>query len=90
MLFRSPDNQRVTVSLTNVGGLGLDVSASMGFLVGDINGSRSVNASDISAVKANLNVTVGAANFRMDVNTSGTITQSDVSAAKARSGLVLP
>ena len=82
------DNTRVKVSVTGVNG-SVNASASIGFLVGDVNGTRSVNASDISAVKANLSLPVGATNFRMDFDANGTISQADVSAVKARSGLVL-
>ncbi len=85
-----PDQQRVTVSLTNVNGGGVNVNASMGFLVGDVSNSRSVNASDISSVKARQGLTVDQANFRFDLTTSGAIDQADVSAVKARSGVVLP
>ena len=62
----------------------------MGFLVGDVNNTRSVNSSDISAVKARSGQTTSALNFMFDVNASGAINSSDISAVKARSGLVLP
>jgi hypothetical protein len=84
-----PDNTRVTVSATGVNGV-LDVSRAMGFLIGDINNSRSVNATDISGVKARSGQTTDATNFRFDVNASGGINATDISAVKARSGLVLP
>ena len=84
-----PDNKRVMISLSGVNGLA-SASAPIGFLVGDISGSRSVNASDISAVKAHLNQTADGSNFRSDVNANGTISSADVSAVKARSGLVMP
>jgi Dockerin type I domain/Putative Ig domain/Fibronectin type III domain len=84
-----PDNTRVAVSVTGVNGL-LDVSRAMGFLIGDINNSRSVNATDISGVKARSGQTADATNFRFDVNASGGINATDISAVKARSGLVLP
>ena len=86
-----PDNTRVTVSLTGVNGdMQKNFPASLGFLIGDVNGSRSVNSSDISGVKARSGQTTTAANFKFDVNASGAINSSDISAVKARSGLVLP
>ena len=85
-----PDNQRVTVSLTGVDGTGVNVDASMGFLVGDVSNSRSVNAGDILGVKARLGQAIGSTNFRFDLNTTGVINASDVSVVKSRSGVVLP
>ncbi len=87
------DNKRVTISLasvTTVAGPAIVPPVSLGFLVGDINNSRSVNASDISGVKARSGQVVTAANFLFDLNASGSINSSDISAVKARSGLVLP
>ena len=85
-----PDNQRVTVSLSNVNNAGLNVSAALGFLLGDVSGSRAVNSSDISGVKARSGHAVDATNFRFDVNVTGAVNPAAVSAVKARSGLVLP
>jgi len=85
-----PDNQRVTVSLTNVNNAGVNASASMGFLVGDLNNSRSVTATDILQVKGRSGQVTDAANFKFDLNGSGSITASDILAVKGRSGLVLP
>ncbi|MEQ1517246.1 MAG: dockerin type I domain-containing protein, partial [Usitatibacteraceae bacterium] len=83
------DSKRATISLIGVNGA-LNASASLGFLVGDVNESRTVNSSDISATKARSGQTTTALNFRFDVNTSGSINSSDISALKARSGVVLP
>jgi alpha-tubulin suppressor-like RCC1 family protein len=85
-----PDNKRVKVALANVNGIGVNVSASVGFLVGDVNGSRNVNASDISGVRARSLQTTNATNYKFDLNASGGINASDISAARARSLLVLP
>ena len=85
-----PDNRRVTITLTNINGSSLGGAASIGFLVGDLNASYSVNASDISGVKAQLNQAATATNYRANVSASGTISAADVSAVKARSGLTLP
>lgn len=83
------DNKRVTVTLTNVNGIGLNASASLGFLIGDVNDTRSINSGDVSAVKTRSGQAAGAANSRFDVNASGAITAADIAAVKARSGLAL-
>ena len=62
-----PDNQRVTVSLTDVNGAGVNADASMGFLVGDVNSSRTVNAGDILGVKARQGQPIDSTNFRFDL-----------------------
>ena len=63
---------------------------SLGFLVGDVNNSYSVNSSDISGVKARFNQVTTSTNFKFDLNASGSINSSDISVVKARSGLKLP
>ena len=84
------DNTRVTISLSGVNGNVNPFVVSIGFLVGDVNNTRSVNSSDISGVKARSGQATNASNFRFDVNATGAINSSDISAVKARSGLVLP
>ena len=88
-LTGAADNSRATVSLANVNGT-LNPSASIGFLIGDVNNTRSVNSSDISSVKARSGQTTDLTNFKFDVNASGAINSSDISAVKARLDLVLP
>lgn len=83
------DNKRGTVTSINPGGSGLAFPVSIGFLLGDVNGLRAVNASDISGVKARVGQSIDNSNFKFDVNVSGAIDPADVSAVKARSGLVL-
>ena len=89
-LLGVPDNKRLTISLTGVNAGATVFAVSLGFLVGDVNNTGSVNASDISGLKARLGQATTSANFRFDVNASGVIDASDISAVKARSGLVLP
>ena len=84
-----PDNRRVTVSLANVNGAGLNVAAAVGFLLGDVNASRSVTAADTLAVKGKAAQAVNVTNFMFDVNLTGGITGTDILAVKGRSGLVL-
>ncbi|MEQ1516516.1 MAG: dockerin type I domain-containing protein, partial [Usitatibacteraceae bacterium] len=85
-----PDNSRAGVSITNVNNAGINVSASVGFLIGDVNNTRSANSSDISGVKARSGQTTNASNFKFDVNANGSVNSSDISAVKARSGFTLP
>ncbi len=97
----SPDGRTVTLNLTNVsdvqtitatlsgvsdGASTSDVSVQMRVLFGDVTGNGTINASDVSQVKANAGATVGPANFRTDVTANGTINSSDLGAVKAASG----
>lgn len=87
-LTNIPDNQRVTVQLAGINGFGT-ASVSLGFLVGDINGSQKVNGADFSAIKAKaagMGTPVTAANYKLDLNQSGTIDNADLTMAKARAG----
>ncbi len=86
-----PDNSIYRIAIGDVDGQsGFNVAANVAFLVGELNGSRAVKASDISAVKANLGQVVKDSTFRFDLNADGTIGTADLSAVKARSGRVLP
>ena len=85
------DNKRVLISLNNVNGVGLNVSATIGFQLGDINHSGSVTAQDVSSVKARAGQAATNATFQYDLNTSGIVTAADIAAVKTRSGVtVLP
>jgi hypothetical protein len=67
-----------------------NVPISMGVLVGDVNGSAAVNASDVSLTKSQVGVPVSGSNFREDVNANGTISATDVAQVKADVGTALP
>ncbi len=87
--------QALTVSLSNVkDGFGQtlpSVLVPMDLLLADVNANRSVNASDISQVKANSGGSpVTGLNFRNDVNADGSIGASDISMTKATAGTVIP
>ncbi len=84
-----PDRKRLTVMLTGVN-TSTNVEVSLGFMQGDVNQSRAVNASDISAVKARILQPVTVANFQFDLNASGLIDQADLSNVKSRTGTALP
>jgi len=83
-----PDNRRVLVSLTGVNGTG-NVAAALGFLLGDVNGSRTVTAADALAIKGKAAQAVNVTNFMFDVNLTGGVTGTDILAVKGRSGQAL-
>lgn len=83
-----PDGRRVMVRLSSVDYY-TNASAPIGFLVGDVNNSRSVNGSDIMGAKARAG-SANAINFRADLNADGVVDAADVSAIKSRTGSMLP
>ncbi len=87
------DNKRLTLTLTGVNN-STNVARALGFLVGDVNNSKSVNAADIVTIKRNVGTAVNAGNAasvaKFDLNADGSITPADVSIAKSRSGLAVP
>ncbi|CAN5676738.1 hypothetical protein BH20VER1_BH20VER1_20160 [soil metagenome] len=88
------DRQRITVSLTDVTGTDAQVmppaTVRMNMLIGDVNGSKTVNTSDIGAVKAQSGMPLNQGNFRADVAISGAINTTDISLVKASSGNSVP
>ena len=84
-----PSAQRATVSLSNVAGAAVNVAASIGFLVGDVNGTRAVTASDILRAKGRAGQAFGPETFIFDVDLSGTLEVADIATDKAGSGLAL-
>ena len=85
-----PDNRRAKITVPGVNGTGLVPSASIGFLIGDQNNSRSITGTDIGVIRGRSGQAVTATNFRSDLNASGTLTGTDVSIVRPRSGLVIP
>ena len=88
------DVQKVTVTLSNVTDSFAQVlpntAVSMNLLIGDVNGNKSVNGTDVSQTKLQSGAPVTAANFREDVNISSAISGTDVSIVKLRSGSGVP
>jgi hypothetical protein len=81
--------QTIGVTLNNVNG-STNVTIPMRVLVGDVNGSAGVSATDISIVKTNAGQPLSPNNFRADVNPNGSINATDVSLVKSRTGTALP
>ncbi len=87
------DLQHLVVQLDGVRGQAAALEsapARMDIVVGDVNSSRTVSASDISMVKTQVGSAVTSANFRADVTGNGAISSSDLAAVKAHSGGGLP
>jgi hypothetical protein len=86
--------QVITVSLTNVndstGNGSSAISAQMGVLLGDANGSGRVDAADVSLVRQQTLQPITSSNFREDINASGRIDASDVSLARQQTLTFLP
>jgi hypothetical protein len=86
--------QTITLSLTNVtdsaGNFSPAIPASMGVLLGDVNGSRRVDAADVSSVRQQTLQSVTNSNFREDINASGRIDAADVSIARQQTLTSLP
>jgi Galactose oxidase, central domain len=86
--------QVITVSLTNVadsvGNFSSTVSASMGVLLGDVDGSGRVDGNDVSAVQSHTRQATNSTNFRFDVDTSGRIDGNDVSTTQQQTRASLP
>jgi hypothetical protein len=88
------DVQRITVTLTGVTDEFSQVlpstSVSMNVLIGDVNGNRAVNATDVTHVKSQVGQAVTGSNFREDVNADGSLTSTDVALTKLHVGDGLP
>ncbi|MBL0124814.1 MAG: Ig-like domain repeat protein [Betaproteobacteria bacterium] len=89
LLTGVPDKQRLTISLAGVNGAGT-FSAPMGFLLGDVNGTRAVDSVDVSSIKSRSGQITDTGNFHFDINASGSIGASDVAGTKAHMGSILP
>jgi plastocyanin len=83
-----------TVTLSNVidafNQVAPNNSVSAGFLIGDTNGNRVVNAADVAQTKLRLGQAADGTNFRSDVNANGSINAADVAIVKANLGTTLP
>jgi hypothetical protein len=88
------DTQKITVMLSglmdNSAQVLPDTPVSMYVLIGDTNGNKSVNSTDVTQTKQRSGLPVTAANFRSDVNISGSISASDIGQVKANAGHAVP
>jgi len=71
--------------VTGING-GATASASIAFVRGDVDATRSVTASDILRAKGYVGQATGGGNFLNDVDLDGSITNTDVTAVQGNSG----
>ena len=77
----------VTLRVQNINGDGQQHGdVPFGFLTADVNGNRTVNATDVSLTKSQSGQPVDATNFKSDINANGSINASDAAAVKASLG----
>ncbi len=88
------DVQRIALTLSGVtdafAQVVADTTLNLNILVGDTNGNKNVNTSDIGQTKSGSGAPLTTANFRTDVNASGVINTSDISQVKANAGHTVP
>ncbi len=88
-----PNAQYTTVQLTGVvdnNAQAVNVSGTMGLLVGDTTDDKFVNSGDIAQTKSQSGQIVTATNFREDVTTDGNLNSGDIGLVKSKSGTALP
>jgi hypothetical protein len=59
-------------------------------LIGDVNGDKTVNGTDVSLTRGQVGMPVTSANFREDVRISGAINSTDARAVQGAKGHTLP
>ena len=88
------DQQTINVTLNGVNNASdvttANVVIPMSRLLGDTNGNRAVNATDIVQTKAQAGQPLTSANFRSDIDESGDISSTDVTIIKANTGHAVP
>ncbi|MGI8956063.1 MAG: hypothetical protein ACR2II_03990 [Chthoniobacterales bacterium] len=86
--------QDVVVTLTGViddqGGTLASAAITMGLLLGDVDGDRTVTNTDFSLTKADSRQTTEATNFREDLIVNGRIDLSDAKSVRQQIGTALP
>ncbi len=88
------DQQKVTVALSNVtdefSQTMPNTNVSVSMLLGDVNGSKTVNSTDVGQAKLAAGAPLDSTNFRADVNTSGGINTTDIAQVKSAVGHMAP
>jgi hypothetical protein len=81
----------VTLRVQNINGDGQQHGdIPFGFLVGDVNGGRTVDRPDKQRISADKNQVVNSVNFRDDINLSGKVDRPDVQSVETNRGHSIP
>ena len=75
--------QVVTLTVSNVNGLGGSADVDFGFLVGDVNGDRVVDKADADLIESHKHQAVDGSNFRDDINLNGVVGVPDFNYVRA-------
>lgn len=88
------DVQKLTITLTGVTDVSSQVlpstPVSMNVLIGDANGGKTVDTSDVTLTRGQVGMAVTGTNFREDVRVDGAITSADVKQVRTAVGHSLP
>ncbi len=84
------DSEIVTLTASNMNGLGGATSLDLGFLVGDSNADRFTNGGDTIQVRSLAGQDIDLTNFRADVNLDGFINGGDTTLVRNKAGNSLP
>lgn len=84
-----PNQLRAKVVISGLNGGAASASASLGFLVGDVDGSGLVNSADTLLINNLVDQPINEVNFKHDLDLSASITSGDSSNARARQTLDL-
>jgi hypothetical protein len=68
----------------------LNARVTIGLLVGDVNGDRVVDDTDVAIIHTDRGQTTDETNFRADLNSDGVIDRLDLNAAQRALGTSLP
>jgi hypothetical protein len=86
--------QKIVVTLSNVkdkyGRTLPSATVPLGILLGDVDGNKTVNNTDVNLVNAKIGAKASLANFRNDVDASGSIAQDDVTVTQGQVGTSIP
>lgn len=93
-LTKVSDVQKVTLKLSNVTSDSSqvlpDTSVSVNILAGDVDASKTVDATDVSLTQAQVGMPLTSSNFREDVRVDGVINNTDLSTVQQDVGHNLP
>lgn len=87
-----PDARRINIQIPQVNGSPSPAAVTLGFLVGDVDGSRVIDAQDVRRLRPRTGAAVDSNSFLYDINLSGRINAADLMVVRIQAirGLILP